>query len=105
MCSQRSALFTRRRKGRLRRTRTGATSLALLSATVLNARSRNLLVARNLERQGLHTHLHLLLHELIAAVLARRFNEHAIGTLLHHLAAIVTAIPHHRVLAGQPRGA
>src|SRR6185369_7970550 len=112
MCSQRSSECTRRRSGRLRRTRGGADSGAasgasssLLTTTILDMRSPNLLVARQVGGHRLRAEREVLLHELIAAMLARRLDHDAIGPLLHQVAAVVAAVPHHAVLTGWPRRA
>src|SRR5258705_11362751 len=109
MCSQRSTVCTRNRSGRLRRTRRPATGCsavtALLATAELDTRPPDLLVARQVGGDGRRGERQLVLHELVAAMLARRLDDDAVGALLHHVAAVVAAVPRDGVLARQPSGA
>src|SRR5436305_3007645 len=101
MCNQRSAEWTRSLSGRWRRGDAGSstTRRGLLAAAVFNASSRDLFVARKVGRDGRCAEGELLLHKLIRAVLARRFDEHAIRALIHDSAPAVAAVPRRAVLA------
>src|SRR3954471_20415859 len=114
MCSQRSTECTRRRSGRLRRARgagaegSGAgrgASSSLLTTAILDMRLPDLFVAREVCRHRLAGESDVLLHELVAPVLARRLDDDAVGTLVHDVAAVVAAVPHDTVLAGRTRRA
>src|SRR3954452_11105042 len=113
MCSQRSSECTRSRRGRRRRARgTDAgcgvgcgTSSSLLTTAILDTRPPDLLVAREIRRDRLGAEREILLHELIAAMLASGLDHDAVVALVDDGAAIVAAIPRHRVLARQPRRA
>src|SRR5690242_6759368 len=112
MCSQRSSECMRRRSGRLRRTRARADSGArsgasssLLTTAILDMRSPDPLVPRQARGHRLRAEREVLLHELIAAMLARRLDHDAIRPLLHHVAAVVAAVPDHAVLTGWARRA
>src|SRR5436190_24247157 len=110
MWSQRSTECVRRRSGRLRRARwigadgsvaeRGACS-SLPTATILDTRPPDLLVARQVRGHRLRRQRNVLLHELRAPVLARRLDHDTVVALMHDGAAIVAAVPRHRVLARQ----
>src|SRR5689334_18470375 len=114
MCSQRSTECTRRRSGRLRRTRCvgpdgsrpriGAPS-SLLTTTILDMRSPDLLVAGQVRGDRLGAEREVLLHELVAPVLARRRDDEAIRPLLDDVAPVVAPVPHDAVRAGWTRRA
>src|SRR5258705_4030202 len=114
MCSQRSAEWTRRRSGRGRRARrigaegSGAgrgASSSLLTTAVLDTRPPDLFVSRKVRGDWLRAEREVLLHELIAAVLARRLDHDAIVALVDGVAAVVAPIPRPRVSARQARRA
>src|SRR6478736_2351657 len=113
MCSQRSAECTRRRIGRRRRARwlgagsdrEGDVSSSLLATAILDTRPPDLLVAREIRGHRLGTEREILLHELVAPVLARRLDHDAVGALLHDAATVVAAVPHDAVGAGRTRRA
>src|SRR5258705_341565 len=114
MCSHRSAEWTRSRSGRRRRARrigvdgsgTGSgDSSALLTTTELDTRPPDLLVAWKVCGHRSRGEREILLHELVAAVLARRLDHDAVGALLHDVAAVVAPIPRNRVLPWQSRPA
>src|SRR6476620_3915610 len=114
MCSQRSDERTPRRSGRLRRVRLvgadgssagGGVSSSLLTTAILDTRPPDLLIAREVRGHRLRGEGEVLLHELIAAVLARRLDHDAVRPLLHDGAAVVAPVPHHAVRAGWTRRA
>src|SRR5690348_5119326 len=108
MCSQRSTVCTRSRSGRRRRTRgsgSSAVSLGLLSTAILDTCPPDLLVAAEIRRDRLRAEREILLHELIAAVLARRFDVHPVGALVDDVAAVVAPVPRHGVLSRKSRRA
>src|SRR3569833_1454556 len=109
MCSQRSAECTRSLSGRSRFTGAGSgssrTSRGLLATAVFNARSRDLLVALEIDRLWCCCESEVLLDQLIRSVLARRLDEQTIFALLHRTPRIVSAVPRDTVLARKTRRA
>src|SRR3954464_677834 len=103
MCSHRSAECTRSLSGRRRLTCGGSsvTSRGLLAAAVLNVRSRDLLVAGEIDRLRCGGEREILLDQLMRAVLSRRLDEQSVIALRHRPSGVVTAVPDHAVFARQ----
>ena len=104
MCSQRESGASRRFHSKL--WRTGCFAAGLLSKFVIvKRRRRDFGIPRQVNLLGNAGEVHLLLNELIRAVLARGLDENSVPAGLHVFSGIILAVPIDGVFTGRAGGA